>query len=149
MLGLGIGEILLIAAVLLVVVGPEGLPQVFRTLGRIYGQLRRASDEMRRAFVLEADRQDAETRMEDLAARRKKAEEVRKKAMTEAGSGTVAQTDRLPVPKAAPAPPEVPSGLPEGVSLEDWARMPPSVRERMLQADRTPREAPAVDEEPS
>lgn len=147
MLGLGIGEILLIAAVLLVVVGPEGLPQVFRTLGRIYGQLRRASDEMRRAFVLEADRQDAETRMEELAARRRRAEEVRKQAMEDAGSGTVAQAERLPVPP--PPESEANYGLPDGVTLEEWAHMPASVRERMLRVDQASQETAPADEEPS
>jgi Tat protein translocase TatB subunit len=70
MLGLGPGEIILIAIVVIVVVGPDRLPQFMRGAGKMYGQLRRAADEMRRALVLEADRQDAETRYQDMRRRR-------------------------------------------------------------------------------
>jgi Tat protein translocase TatB subunit len=81
MLGLGWGEILLMGGVALVVVGPERLPRLMRDLGRYYGQLRRAADELRRSFVLEADRQDAEERYAKLQERRKAAAEARRAAM--------------------------------------------------------------------
>lgn len=66
MLSLGVGEIVVIAALLVLVVGPDRLPHVMRWAGRSYGQVRRAADEMRRALVLEADRQDAEERYKKL-----------------------------------------------------------------------------------
>ncbi len=66
MLSLGVGEIVVIAALLVLVVGPERLPHVLRWAGRTYGQIRRTADEMRRALVLEADRQDAEMRYKKL-----------------------------------------------------------------------------------
>jgi Tat protein translocase TatB subunit len=77
MLGLGWGEILLVAGVALVVVGPERLPRLLRDLGRMYGQVRRAADDLRRSFVLEAERQDAEERYQKLQARRKAQAEAR------------------------------------------------------------------------
>jgi sec-independent protein translocase protein TatB len=80
MLGLGWGEIFLIAGVALMVVGPERLPRLLRDLGRYYGQLRRAADDLRRSFVLEADRQDAEERYKALQERRRAAAEARKSA---------------------------------------------------------------------
>ena len=46
MLSIGLTEILLIAAVAILVVGPDRLPRVMRQLGRWYGQLRRAADEL-------------------------------------------------------------------------------------------------------
>jgi len=96
MLGIGIGEIMVVALVALIFVGPERLPKVMRELGRQYGRLRRAADELRRAFVLEADRQDAADRYARLQERRKAAAEIRKRAEEEAGEGTVAQDEGLP-----------------------------------------------------
>jgi sec-independent protein translocase protein TatB len=96
MLGIGIGEILMIAVVALLFVGPERLPKVMRELGRQYGRLRRAADELRRAFVLEADRQDASVRYAALQERRQAAAEIRRKAQEDAGEGTVAQDNAMP-----------------------------------------------------
>lgn len=111
MLGLGFSEILMVGAVLLVVVGPDRLPQVFRELGRIYGQVRRASDDLRRAFVLEADRQDASGRMQELEARRAQVKRAREQALREAGGHSVDHAASEPPPPAAqpepdPAPPD-------------------------------------------
>lgn len=108
LLGLGWGEIFLIGAVALVVVGPERLPRLLRELGRYYGQLRRAADELRRSFVLEADRQDAEERYAKLQERRQAAMEARKAAMQ--ASGGVSQEQPAPEPTAAAAGPEVDDG---------------------------------------
>ena len=73
MLNLGLTEIVVIFVVAIVVVGPERLPSVVRWLGRQYGKLMRASDELRRAFVMEADRVDAEARADELRKRREEA----------------------------------------------------------------------------
>ena len=48
MFGLGAGELLLIVAVALVVLGPDHLPKVLRSVGRTLGELRRASTDMQR-----------------------------------------------------------------------------------------------------
>ena len=98
MLSIGLTEIIFIAILAVVVVGPERLPQVMRQLGRWYGQLRRSADELRRAFVLEADRQDAEERYQRLRERRERAAEARKRALEEAGEGTHEQAQTLPPP---------------------------------------------------
>lgn len=138
MLGLGFGEILVIAVVLLVVVGPERLPEFMRTAGKMYGQVRRASDDLRRTFVVEADRMDAEERYKKLQERRKAAEDARKAAAE--ATGGVAQTAPLPTPAATAAPvpvspvdddperPATPFELPPGVSAEEWMALPPAVR---------------------
>ena len=73
MLNLGLTEIIVVFVVAIVVVGPERLPNVVRWLGRQYGKLMRASDELRRAFVMEADRVDAELRADELRKRREEA----------------------------------------------------------------------------
>lgn len=48
MLGLGWGEMLVIAVVLLIAVGPKDLPVLLRNLGKMMGSVRRMSNEFRR-----------------------------------------------------------------------------------------------------
>jgi sec-independent protein translocase protein TatB len=55
MFGIGAPEILLILVIALIVLGPERMPKVARDLGRVVGDLRRTSDELREEF-LNADR---------------------------------------------------------------------------------------------
>lgn len=95
MLSLGLWEIVVIAVLAVVVVGPERLPRVMRYLGRQYGMLRRLADEMRRAMVLEADRQDADERYQEMQRRRDALKAQRDEA--EAG-GAVSQAPVLPFP---------------------------------------------------
>ena len=110
MLSLGMGEILVIAALMLIVVGPERLPRMMRWAGRQYGQLRRAADDMRRAFVLEADRQDAEERYRELQTRRTQMKQIREEAEASAGESTVAQKVQLPPPVETVSEPESSDG---------------------------------------
>ncbi len=95
MLNLGLTEILVILVVAIVVVGPERLPTVVRWLGRQYGKLMRASDELRRAFVIEADRAEAEARAEDLRKRREVARK-RIEAARASADPTTPQPRNLP-----------------------------------------------------
>lgn len=85
MLNLGFNELMVIVLLTIVVVGPEDIPKMMRYLGRQYGKIMRASEELRRAFMMEADRADAEARAEELKKRReiarKRAEEMRAKAL--------------------------------------------------------------------
>ncbi|HUQ41605.1 MAG TPA: twin-arginine translocase TatA/TatE family subunit [Candidatus Limnocylindrales bacterium] len=55
MFGVGPEELLLIALLGLLVLGPERLPKMMRDVGRVVGDLRRTSDELRSEF-LNADR---------------------------------------------------------------------------------------------
>jgi sec-independent protein translocase protein TatB len=99
MLGIGVGELLLIGAVVLVVVGPEQLPRMMRSAGRHYGQLRRSADEIRRAFTLEADRMDAQDRAQDFQRRREAALQQRQAAESR---GSVSQsTPHTPTEEAS------------------------------------------------
>lgn len=47
MFGIGIGELIVILIIAFVVVGPEKLPQIARTLGKGFHELRRATDGLR------------------------------------------------------------------------------------------------------
>jgi len=115
MLGLGVGEILVIAAIVLIVVGPERLPEMMRAAGKGYAQLRRAAEDLRRSFVMEADRMEAEERLKDLEKRRSDAAEARKQALESAGPGAVAQEQRI-----APPPPPPPA---DGPAPDDEAAL--------------------------
>ncbi|HMV69391.1 MAG TPA: Sec-independent protein translocase protein TatB, partial [Myxococcota bacterium] len=93
MTDIGFVELVLVAVVTLVFVGPEDLPEVIRYLGKMYGQFQRMAAELRRSFTLEADRMDEERRLRDLIRRRKEAEAERR-AHDEA-HGTRAQPDQV------------------------------------------------------
>jgi sec-independent protein translocase protein TatB len=62
MLGLSLSEIIFLAILALVVVGPKQLPEVARTLGRMLNELRRASssitDELREHVKVDSIRID-------------------------------------------------------------------------------------------
>ncbi|MBT3217588.1 MAG: twin-arginine translocase subunit TatB [Proteobacteria bacterium] len=116
MLSIGFWELLLVGVVLLVVVGPERMPKMMRFLGKAYGKLRRAADELRRAFVLEADRMDSQERFDELQQRRQKARDERMRALEERRKrGVVEQKEDFELPK--------------GFTPEEWERLPDHVRE--------------------
>ncbi len=77
MFDLGIGEMMLIAVLVIVFVGPDGLPDMMRVMGRFYGQMRRASDDLRRTFNAEVARVDSDRRRDDLRQRREERERAR------------------------------------------------------------------------
>ncbi|MBX2803021.1 MAG: Sec-independent protein translocase protein TatB [Myxococcales bacterium] len=155
MLSFGLGEMLLVAVVALLVVGPERLPRVLRQLGRWYGQARRAADELRRAFVLEADRQDASDRYRKLQERRRQAEQSRQEADREgpAADGDAAEGTDVGGEEAAkaaladagvPVPQEVPLPVPEGPELPDA----PDANAEPPDAPHPTRPTPVVEESP-
>ncbi|MDQ2952248.1 MAG: twin-arginine translocase TatA/TatE family subunit [Chloroflexota bacterium] len=51
MFGIGPEELMLVALLALLVLGPERLPRVMRDMGRVVGDLRRTSDELRSEFL--------------------------------------------------------------------------------------------------
>jgi sec-independent protein translocase protein TatB len=51
MFNIGFSEMLLIAAMALIFIGPKDLPQIARTLGRFLNELRRASDGLKSEFT--------------------------------------------------------------------------------------------------
>ncbi|MHB8709075.1 MAG: Sec-independent protein translocase protein TatB [Desulfuromonadales bacterium] len=83
MFGIGFPELLLIAVIALVVIGPQRLPDLARALGRGFAEFRRATDELKQTF-------EEETR----AAR---SQELRKKLLAEGKIRPPGSLDPYPV----------------------------------------------------
>ncbi|PIE61065.1 MAG: hypothetical protein CSA29_05275 [Desulfobacterales bacterium] len=54
MFGLGMPEILLILAIALIVIGPQKLPELAKTLGRALGEFKRSAQDLKRAIDIES-----------------------------------------------------------------------------------------------
>ena len=61
--GIGFGELAIIFLLLLIFVGPQRLPQVARSVGKLMVEVRRATDELKGALYMEEGRLERERRM--------------------------------------------------------------------------------------
>jgi sec-independent protein translocase protein TatB len=62
MFDIGFGEMIVIAAIALIAIGPKQLPEVARTIGRLLNELRRATGDLTKNFT------DARTYVDDVKA---------------------------------------------------------------------------------
>jgi sec-independent protein translocase protein TatB len=62
MFGIGFGEMLIIAVILLIAVGPRQLPQLMKTVGKGMREVRRASNELRKSTGIDELLRDEELR---------------------------------------------------------------------------------------
>ncbi len=99
MFGLGFQEMVVIAVLVLMFFPADDLPELMRTAGRWYARMRRASDELRRAFNAEVARAESEYRLDELRSRREAAARARQDAAS-AQDGPPAQAGG-PEPEAA------------------------------------------------
>ena len=128
MLNIGLSEMLVIAILAIVFIGPDDLPEMMRFLGRQYAKLRRASDELRNAFQIEVDRTDAEKRAEEIRKRREellaKRKSLAEQTLTAPRPTQVEQAPDLmtatptPAPPAASPTPPAPDLVPRGPGLD-------------------------------
>lgn len=77
MFDMSLGEMAVIAVLVLIFFDADQLPELMRKAGRIYGQVRSASDDLRRAFNTEVARVDADKRREELERRRQEVARIR------------------------------------------------------------------------
>lgn len=78
MFGIGTTELLVILMVALIVVGPKKLPQIARSLGKVFGEFRRVSTDMHRTINLELEREEREEREKKEKEQAKKSPEAQR-----------------------------------------------------------------------
>lgn len=54
MFGIGMPELMVIAVIALIVIGPDKLPGLAKTLGRIFGELKKATNEFKETMEVES-----------------------------------------------------------------------------------------------
>ena len=116
MFDIGFSELLVIGVVALIVIGPERLPRVARTLGHLFGRMQRyvndvkadisremELEELRR---LQTDMQDAARSFEDSVTKEIRDTETQLQSVAETVAAPAAQpeTPTVPAPAASPAP---------------------------------------------
>ncbi|MBG0781515.1 MAG: twin-arginine translocase subunit TatB [Bacteroidales bacterium] len=76
----GTGEILIIMLVLFVVLGPQKLPEVARTIGKTINEMKRASAGFKNEINKEIDRIERDTTIKDINLDGKKSNQTEKKS---------------------------------------------------------------------
>ncbi len=66
MFGIGMPELIVIAVIALIVIGPEKLPGLAKTLGRMFGELKKATNEFKETMEVESKLTDVKKAFEDL-----------------------------------------------------------------------------------
>lgn len=66
MFGIGMWEMMLILAVALIVVGPKKLPDLAKSIGRAFGEFKRATAELKESIHLEDEFQDLSKPLDDI-----------------------------------------------------------------------------------
>ncbi len=100
---LSIGELLVIAVLILVFVGPDRIPELMSVAGRYYGKFRRMSDDLRRTFNAEVARHESDRRREELETRRKEIEAKRREERDAARDAASAAEAEAPAAEPASA----------------------------------------------
>ena len=62
MFNIDIGHMILLGIIALIFIGPKQLPEVARTIGRLIGELKRASDEVTGSFLTTREKMDQASR---------------------------------------------------------------------------------------
>ena len=62
MFGIGTTELMIILVIALIVIGPQKLPEIARTLGKGFAEFKRMSNDVKRTVDLEAERLEQEER---------------------------------------------------------------------------------------
>ena len=130
MFGIGTGEILLIAFIALLVLGPERMPQLMRDVGKAMSDLRKTSDELQQEF-LNADRKISAEKVLDAATRMTASDAPETTKVAEIPATTqaeVATTQAEVVTPTEPPPPEPAPLEPDETAFDREARL---ARERI------------------
>lgn len=66
MLGIGMPELIVIAVIALIVIGPEKLPGLAKTIGRMFGELKKATNEFKETMEVESKMADVKKAFEGI-----------------------------------------------------------------------------------
>jgi len=66
MFGIGMPEMLLILAIALIVIGPKKLPDLAKSIGRAFGEFKRATSELKESLDLDDEFQDVNKAIDDI-----------------------------------------------------------------------------------
>ncbi len=67
MFGIGMPEMLLICAIALIVIGPKKLPDLAKSLGRAFGEFKRATSDLKESLEIDTDLNDVTKPLDELA----------------------------------------------------------------------------------
>ena len=98
MFGIGMPEMFLILAIALIVIGPKKLPDLAKSLGRAFGEFKKATAELKETMELDTDLSDIKNAFEDLD------DHIKEKTDTRVGYGAVEEngSEHSEEKKAAP-----------------------------------------------
>ncbi|MDX2494082.1 MAG: Sec-independent protein translocase protein TatB [Desulfuromusa sp.] len=105
MFGIGMTEMVLIAALALIVLGPKKLPDLARSLGKGFAEFKRATNDLKSTIDLEIKAEDERHNKEVMARGEKKIPENADEALS-----------RLEVEEEAPSAEDYPAGETESVT---------------------------------
>ncbi len=87
MFGIGMPEMFLILAIALIVIGPKKLPDLAKSLGRAFGEFKKATAELKETMELDTDFTDVKKTFEDLD------DHIKEKTDTRVGYEAVDEND--------------------------------------------------------
>jgi Tat protein translocase TatB subunit len=87
MFGIGMPEMFLILAIALIVIGPKKLPDLAKSLGRAFGEFKKATAELKETMELDTDFTDIKSAFEDID------DHIKEKTDARVGYGAVDESD--------------------------------------------------------
>jgi Tat protein translocase TatB subunit len=66
MFGIGAPEMILILAIALIVIGPKNLPALAKSLGRAFGEFKKATSELKDSLEVNTELQDVKTAFDEM-----------------------------------------------------------------------------------
>lgn len=120
MFDVGFSEILVIAIVALIVIGPERLPKVARTLGHLFGRMQRYVNDVKADIQREMELDELRKLQSSVQDAARSVENTIHKELSETESQlnrTVADLDASPQPTPEPAPASTPPAAPPQLEL--------------------------------
>jgi sec-independent protein translocase protein TatB len=104
MFGIGGPELVIILVVALIVIGPQKLPQMMRSLGKGLAEFKRMGNDVKSTLDMEVDRAESEARKREVDAELARRKEAAKQAEEEPASAEKASTESEPATETASAP---------------------------------------------